>query len=119
VTRFARIGAFALIAIATAHSATQTAAAGDCTPCTSFALCKAPLTKSYKIEPGFCPQQLACLIPQCVSSEGCVDCCGPYGIPPVYVAGSYVLVRQTPEAHERVAKFLADLGAYKPPKTIQ
>ena len=114
MTRFARISAYAALAVVAVQFAAQQANAEPCGPCSGFALCKAPLTKSYFIEQGYCPQQVAALIPQCVSSEGCVDCCGPYGIPAVYVAGSYVLVRQTPEAHERVAKFLADLGVYKP-----
>jgi hypothetical protein len=113
------MSAVAMLAMAMAHAAAQQASADGCGPCSGFTLCKAPLTKSYYIEPGYCPQQVAALIPQCVSSEGCVDCCGPYGIPPVYVAGSYVLVRQTPDAHERVAKFLVGLGVYKPPTAVQ
>lgn len=75
-----------------------------------MAICQAPLTKSYRIEPGFCPQQLVCLIPNCI--PGGSDCCGPYGIPPIYAAGNYVLVRNSKENHELVAKFLTEMGAY-------
>ena len=38
-----------------------------------------------------------------------------YGIPPIYAAGNWVMVRHTPEGQEQVAKFLEELGAYKPP----
>jgi hypothetical protein len=78
-------------------------------------MCEAPVTKSYKIQPGFCPQQLVCMIPNCISDHGSA-CCGPHGIPPIYAAGNYVLVRQTREGQAEVAKFLTDLGAYIPPK---
>jgi len=54
-----------------------------------------------------------------VSAGGCGDCCGPFGIPPIYAAGGFVLVRQTPEVQEQVVKFLTDLGAYKPYKPAQ
>ena len=78
------------------------------------AMCRMPLTKSYRIQPGFCPRQLVAMIPQSVDADPPSPCCGPFGIPPIYSAGSYVLVRQSPEAHERIATFLTDLGAYVP-----
>lgn len=77
-------------------------------------LCQAPTTKAYRIRPGFCPQQIAGLIRQGMPC-GSGECCGPYGIPPVYVAGNNVLVRQSPEMHVRVAKLLNDMGVTVPP----
>jgi hypothetical protein len=120
VTIIACKSVLAIVALAAAQ-ATALAATTPCcqpcgpSPCSSAALCKVPLTKSYRVENGYCAQQLVGMIAQCVPAE-CADCCGPYGIPPIYVAGNFVLVRQTPEVHERVAKFLTDLGAYVPPK---
>jgi hypothetical protein len=79
--------------------------------------CQIPVTKAYKIKPGFCPQALVCMIPGAVG-PGCDCCdCGPYGIPPIFAAGQNVVVRQTPEMQERVAEFLTDLGAIEPKKT--
>ena len=78
--------------------------------------CQIPVTKAYRIKPGFCPQSLVCMIPAAVG-PGCCGCdCGPYGIPPIYAAGQNVLVRQTPEMQERVAEFLTELGAWEPIK---
>ncbi len=79
-------------------------------------MCPVPVTRSYLIEPNFCPVQLVALIPQFVPDEGPCASCGPPGIPPVYASGQYVLVRQTPEMQERVARFLTDMGAYVPRK---
>jgi hypothetical protein len=56
------------------------------------------------------------MIPNCVEPDGSGNCCGPYGIPPVYASGNYVLVRQTVEGQKRVEEFLTKLGAYVPPK---
>jgi hypothetical protein len=77
-------------------------------------LCQAPTTKAYQIRPPFCPQQIAALLRQSVPC-GSGGCCGPYGIPPVYVAGQNVLVRQSPEMHLRIAKMLDDMGLTVPP----
>lgn len=114
MTVIARKCLFAILALVVVHDAAQ-ADSPCCQPCGPAALCKVPLTKSYRVQPGFCPQQLVAMIANCVPA-GCADCCGPHGIPPIYVAGNYVLVRQTPEVHEQVARFLADLGAYVPPQ---
>jgi hypothetical protein len=78
--------------------------------------CQLPVTKAYRIQPSFCPQALVCMIPKAVG-PGCCGCeCGPYGIPPIYAAGQNVLVRQTPEMHERITEFLTELGALVPKK---
>ena len=77
-------------------------------------LCQVPITKAYRIRPGFCPQQIALMIRQGVPC-GSGECCGPYGIPPVYVAGNNVLVRQSPEMHLKTAKLLNEMGAIVPP----
>lgn len=78
--------------------------------------CQIPVTKVYRIKPGFCPQALVGMIPAAVG-PGCCGCdCGPYGIPPIYASGQNVLVRQTPEMQERVAEFLTELGAWQPLK---
>ena len=114
-----RTAALALLTLALAPWTCRAACpCNTCVNCGPDGLCRAPLTKSYRIEQGFCPQQIAAMIPQCVPAA-CADCCGPYGIPAVYAAGQYVLVRQTPEAHQRVAKYLAGLGAYIPRKPVQ
>ena len=84
-----------------------------------YPLCPPSVTKSYRVEPGFCPQHLVAMIPQAVSADSCGTCCGPFGIPPIYAAGNYVMVRQTPEVQERVAEFLTNLGAYKPRQPAQ
>jgi hypothetical protein len=74
--------------------------------------CAAPVTKSYRIKQGFCPQALVRMIPGAVGPDCCCGGgCGPYGIPPIYAAGQYVMVRQSLEMHERVKEFLTDLGA--------
>jgi hypothetical protein len=116
VTPFSTKSVLAVLALA-AMPAVVRADAPCCSPCGgAFAMCKPPVTRSYRVEPGFCPQQLVYMIQNCVSAND-ADCCGPYGIPNIYVAGNWVLVRQTPEVHERVAKVLADLGAYVPAVT--
>jgi hypothetical protein len=74
------------------------------------------VTKSYRIEPRFCPQQIVYMVPRFVSADGGCASCGPYGVPPIFSAGSYVVIRQTPEAHEQIARFLTDMGAYVAPK---
>ena len=51
-------------------------------------------------------------VPMCTMA--CAPC-GSYGTPPIYSAGNYVIVRQTAEAHQRIAKFLTDIGALVPP----
>ncbi len=78
--------------------------------------CQLPTTKVYRINPGFCPQALVYLIPNAVgpSCSGCE--CGPYGIPPIYASGQNVLVRQTPDMHERITEFLTEMGALVPKK---
>ena len=81
-----------------------------------FEMCQVPLTKSYRVQPGFCPQQLVAMIRCGVTPDGSAECCGPHGIPPVYAAGNFVLVRQSAEGHARVAAFLTELGAYVPPR---
>jgi hypothetical protein len=78
--------------------------------------CQSPVTKVYRIKPGFGPQTLVGMIPAAVG-PGCCGCdCGPYGIPPIYASGQNVLVRQTPEMQERVTEFLTELGALAPKK---
>jgi hypothetical protein len=78
--------------------------------------CQLPVTKVYRIKPGYCPQALVAMIPNAVG-PGCCGCqCGPYGIPPIYAAGQNVLVRQTPEMQERITEFLTELGALVPKK---
>jgi hypothetical protein len=78
--------------------------------------CQLPVTKVYRIQPGFCPQTLVYMIPKAIGS-GCSGCdCGPYGIPPIYASGQNVLVRQTPEMQERITAFLTELGALVPKK---
>jgi hypothetical protein len=115
VTNIARIIGFVILAIAAVQGAAQAASADCCAQAETAALmCRMPLTKSYRIQPGFCPQQLVCMIPQCVPADGSSAGCGPYGVPPIYSAGNYVLVRQTPEVHARIAKFLTDVGALVP-----
>ena len=80
--------------------------------------CQLPTTKVYRIKPGYCPQTLVYMIPKAVG-PGCCGCnCGPYGIPPIYASGQNVLVRQTPEMHERITEFLTELGALVPSKKI-
>ena len=78
--------------------------------------CQLPTTKVYRINPGFCPQALVCLIPKAVGPSCCGCECGPYGIPPIYASGQNVLVRQTPEMHERITEFLTEMGALVPKK---
>jgi hypothetical protein len=96
------------------------AKAGNCGTCGPVCgacppLCEAPVTKSYKMQPGFCATTVACMIPNCVPPDGSGHCCAPFGIPPVYASGNYVLVRQTVEGQKLVAEFLTRLGAYAPP----
>ncbi len=107
-------------AIAALPALASVAQAGNCSPCGPCPpLCEAPVTKSYKVQPGFCATTLACMIPNCVEPDGSGHCCGPFGVPPVFASGNYVMVRQTVEGHERVAEFLTKLGAYVPPKPLQ
>jgi hypothetical protein len=118
VTSIARI--LAILTCGAIQAMAQSASAGCCQPVVMNApMCQMPLTKSYRIEPNFCPQQLVCMIPQCVPAGGSCASCGPYGVPPIFAAGSYVVVRQTPEVHERIAKFLTDLGAFVAPQPLR
>lgn len=73
------------------------------------------MTRCYRIEPDFCPQQLAVLIPRWVPDGTCATC-GPYGVPPIYVSGSWLVIRQTREAHALIAEHLIAMGAMLPPK---
>jgi hypothetical protein len=115
VTSIARISTLAVLALAAMHGAAMaapfdsSAVAGSGSP-----MCAPPVTKSYFVQPGFCPQHLVAMIPQAVSGDACGECCGPFGIPSIYAAGGFVMVRQSHEGQEQVAKFLTDLGAYKP-----
>ena len=119
MTSIARILLFAAVALVILPMLGPLAEAGSCGTCGVCGacppLCEAPVTKSYKMQPGFCATTVACMIPNCVEPDGSGDCCAPYGIPPVYAAGNYVLVRQTVEGQKRVAEFLTRLGAYVPP----
>ena len=117
MTKIARIGVLTILTLAVFHTSTPIAFA-DCYDCPGTAI-RVPLTKWYQIQPGFCPQQLVAMIQRCVPIEGCGPNCGPYGIPPIYVAGNSVLVRQMPEVQERVAAYLTELGAYVPRKYSQ
>ncbi|REK10835.1 MAG: hypothetical protein DWQ37_15450 [Planctomycetota bacterium] len=109
--------ALALAALGVSHTAAQAAIFDEeiATPATA-APCQLPVTKVYRIKPGFCPQALVYMIPQAVGPSCCCGGCGPYGIPPIYASGQNVLVRQTPEVQERVTEFLTDLGALVVPK---
>ena len=118
MTTAKRICILAILLIVAAQGNAQ-AAQVCCEPNgTSFPLCKVPLTKSYAILPGFCAQQLVGMIARSVPAD-CNECCGPFGVPPIFAAGNYVVVRQSTEGHERVAKFLTGLGVYVPPKPFQ
>jgi hypothetical protein len=110
VAKSAKSYCLAILILAAAANGSQAATARGATgiqygPC----LCQAPTTKAYQIRPAFCPQQIAVMIRQGVPC-GSGECCGPYGIPPVYVAGNNVVVRQSPEVHLRIAKLLNDMG---------
>ena len=74
------------------------------------------MMKSYYIQPGYCPQHLVAVVPNCVPAGPPGEACGSYGIPPIYSAGRYLMVRQTPENQAAIARYLADIGAYVPPK---
>lgn len=114
MTKPARISVLTILMLALFHAGARIAPA-DCYDCPGMAI-RVPLTKWYVIQPGYCPQQLVGMIQRCVPIEGCGPSCGPYGIPPIYVAGNSILVRQMPETQERVAKYLTELGAYIPHK---
>ncbi len=119
MTHLARISVLAILTLAAVQATARQTRAACCEPSgSSFVMRDAPLTKSYKIQPGFCPRQLVYMIPKAVPGDVCAVGCGPYGIPPIYAAGNYVLVRQTTEGQAQVAKFLTDLGAYVPPKSV-
>ena len=77
-------------------------------------LCRAPVTKCYQIRPEFCPQQIVTLVRQSVPGDGWCDCCGPYGVPPIFSAGHNIVVRNSAETHVRIAKFLDDMGVTVP-----
>ncbi len=83
------------------------------------AACQMPETRAYRINVGYCPQKLVCLIPKVVGPGGDTCECGPYGIPPIYAAGQNVMVRQTPKVHERITHFLMEMGALVIPKSIR
>jgi hypothetical protein len=118
VTTAKRICILAILLIVAAQGTAQAAQPVCCDQNgTSFPLCKVPLTKSYAILPGFCAQQIVGIVARSVPAD-CNECCGPYGVPPIYAAGNYVMVRQSTEGHERVAKFLTDLGVYVPPNPL-
>jgi len=126
VTRIARTSLFGLLALGTAWTLPAAEPVDAPAPTVNPQLaaaaseCQLPYTKSYKIKPTFCPGKLVHLIPQAVGDDGCCcgNDCGPYGIPPIYAAGSYVLVRQTPAVHARIAEFLTDLGALVPARKV-
>jgi len=117
VTIIARICVLAILTLAVGQR-TTTVVAADCYDCPATAI-RVPLTKAYRIQPGFCPQQLVSMIQRCVPVDGSCAGCGPYGIPPIYAVGNSVVVRQTPEGHERIAKYLSDLGVFVPPQVSQ
>jgi hypothetical protein len=117
VTSLARISALTMLAFAGFYGTSTAAQPGiPKQNGTAFPMCQVPLTKGYTLEPGFCPPQVAAMIPQAVADDGDCGCCGPFGIAPIYTAGNSVMVRTTPDVHERVARFLIDLGAYVPPR---
>ena len=120
MTKIARICVLTVLTLTGVQASTPLALADCdvCYDCPGTAI-RVPLTKWYQIQPGYCPQQLVAMIQRCVPIEGCGPSCGPYGIPPIYVAGNSVLVRQMPEVQERVAKYLTELGAYIPRKYSQ
>ena len=109
MTYLTRILALALLVL----GIVEQAQAGCPTCCNSVVMGQALVTRSYRVQPGFCAQQLVCMVASCVPAPG--PGCESYGIPPIYAAGNWVMVRHTPEGQEQVAKFLEELGAYKPP----
>ncbi len=116
MTPFARI-IIALLAALTAFPSILLADPGVC--CIPNATrCQLPVAKTYRIQPSFCPQELVVMIPQCVPG-GCSSECGPYGVPPIFASGNQLVIRQTPEVHERIVQYLTSLGAYlKPVKVV-
>lgn len=112
------------LAVAALGAAQSTADAADyayyepvATPGQTIEICQMPVTKSYQIKPNFCPRALVYMIPNAVGPDCCCGMgCGPYGIPPIYASGQYVLVRQTPAMQERVKEYLTSLGALAEPK---
>src|SRR4051794_35190170 len=99
MTSVARFSAVAILIFSAGHGTLATALA-DCPDCPGIPI-HMPVTKAYRILPGFCPEQLVWLVRQCVSTDGSCPGCGPFGIPPIYSAGNFVAVRQTPEVHAR------------------
>jgi hypothetical protein len=79
-------------------------------------VCPPPITKSYYIQPGFCPQHLVVAVPRCVPAGDPGVPCGSYGVPPFYTAGRYLMVRQSAENHALIARYLTEMGAYVAPK---
>ena len=111
-----RICGFAILVLAAMWNTSQAETVNSTIQAPNgFPLCRVPVTKAYRIQPEFCPQQLVAVIQQNVQCGGSYGCCGPYGIPPIFVAGQNVVIRQSPEMHARIAKFLTDMGATIPP----
>jgi hypothetical protein len=119
VANTARICGFAILALAAMLNTLQAETAHWTKQAPNgFPLCRMPVTKTYRIQPEFCPQQIVALIQQYVPCCGSCDCCGPYGVPPVFAAGQNVIVRQSPEMHDRIAQFLTDAHAMVQPTPL-
>jgi hypothetical protein len=103
---------FAVTALASAAAA----ASLDCPPTGMVLIRDLPVTRAYRIQPDFCPRQLVALIPQWFPGSGECSGCGPYGVPPIYASGSWVVIRQTRSTHEQIAHYLVELGAVMPTK---
>ena len=80
-------------------------------------VCQVPITKSYYIQRGFCPQYLAAAVPRCVPAGDPGVPCGSYGTPPIFSAGRYLMVRQSAENQALIARYLTSIGAYIAPTT--
>ena len=72
-------------------------------------VCPPPITKSYYIQPGFCPQHLVVAVPRCVPAGDPGVPCGSYGVPPIYSAGRYLMVRQSARTKALIARYLTEL----------
>jgi hypothetical protein len=111
----ARICGFAILALtATFSTALAETARWTKQAPNGMMLCCVPVTKCYQIRPEYCPQQIVALIRQSVQEDGSCDCCGPYGVPPIFAAGNNIVIRHSAEMHVRIAKFLDDMGVSVP-----
>jgi len=80
-------------------------------------LYRMPVTRGYQISADYSPVQVAALVAQFIPFETSCPMYGQFGIPPVYTAGQNVMVRALPEVHDRVAKYVTELGVRAPKPT--